>query len=166
MHGSSGRALVAAAVGLTLAALALPVRGQHVPVSDRSVSVGGGAAAALTFVVRNLRSDRGQVMGSLYDRPERWVREGDAVATCRVAIRAHEARCTFQNVRPGRYAFAFAHDEDGDGRFDRDVLGLPNEGYGFSNDVRPQMSVPSFQSASFQLGAHPVQRVVTTRYGI
>lgn len=120
----------------------------------------------VTFVVRGLRSDRGQVMGALFDRPERWVREGEEAASCRAAIRGRRARCTMQ-VRPGRYAFAFAHDEDGDGEFDRDFLGIPSEGYGFSNDVRPSLSLPSWQSAAFELPAAPSgELVVTTRYGI
>ncbi|WP_169791609.1 DUF2141 domain-containing protein [Sandaracinus amylolyticus] len=121
---------------------------------------------SLVFRVRGLRSDRGQVMGALFDRPERWVRAGEEVAACHVRIRGREARCEL-TVRPGRYAFAFAHDEDGDGRFDRDFLGIPQEGYGFSNNVRPSLSLPSFQSAAFAFREAPSgELVVTTRYGI
>ncbi|WP_236520083.1 DUF2141 domain-containing protein [Sandaracinus amylolyticus] len=123
-------------------------------------------ALALVFRVRGLRSDRGQVMGALFDRPERWVRAGEEVAACHVRIRGREARCEL-TARPGRYAFAFAHDEDGDGRFDRDFLGIPQEGYGFSNNVRPSLSLPSWQSAAFPLRETPSgELVVTTRYGI
>ena len=93
-------------------------------------------------------------MGALFDRPERWVRAGEEAATCRETIHGQEARCTM-SVRPGRYAFAFAHDEDGDGRFDRDFLGIPSEGYGFSNNVRPSLSLPSWQSAAFVVRPAP-----------
>lgn len=120
----------------------------------------------VTFVVRGLRNDRGRVMGALFDRPERWVRDGEEAANCRTSIRGGTARCAMQ-VRPGRYAFAFAHDEDGDGQFDRDFLGIPSEGYGFSNDVRPSLSLPSWQSAAFMVPETPSgQFVVTARYGI
>lgn len=121
---------------------------------------------SVTFRVRGLRNDRGAVMGALFDRPERWVRAGEEVAACRVSIRGREARCAM-NVRPGRYAFAFAHDEDGDGEFDRDFLGIPSEGYGFSNNVRPSLSLPSWQSAAFLVRPAPSGDIVlTTRYGI
>ncbi|MDQ3031936.1 MAG: DUF2141 domain-containing protein [Myxococcota bacterium] len=125
------------------------------------------AARSVTFVVRNLRNDSGRVMGALFDRPERWVREGEEIAACRTGIRGRQARCTMQ-VPPGRYAFAFAHDEDGDGQFDRDFLGIPSEGYGFSNDVRPSLSLPSWQSAAFQVPQTPsgAEIVVNARYGI
>lgn len=121
---------------------------------------------SVVFRVRGLRNDRGRIMGALFDRPERWVRPGEEVAECHASIRARVARCELE-VRPGRYAFAFAHDEDGDGRFDRDFLGIPSEGYGFSNDVRPSLSLPSWQSAAFELREAPSgELVVTARYGI
>jgi uncharacterized protein (DUF2141 family) len=154
---------VAVAIGTTVA-----------PASSapRDGARGGGPrdreeARSITFVVRNLRNDQGRVMGALFDRPERWVREGEEVATCRAEIRARRARCVMQ-VRPGRYAFAFAHDEDADGQFDRDFLGLPSEGYGFSNDVRPSLSLPSWHSAAFEVPQTPSGGaiVVTARYGI
>jgi uncharacterized protein (DUF2141 family) len=146
-----------------LAIATTTVRGQ-----DGAAGLGRPAPApGVSFVVRGLRSDVGQVMGALFDRPERWVRDGEEAATCRTTIRHGVARCAFTNVRPGRYAFAFAHDEDLDGQFDRDVLGIPREGYGFSNDVRPALSLPSWQSAAFLVApAEPAEHVVTTRYGI
>ena len=41
------------------------------------------------------------------------------------------------------------HDQNGNGKFDRTLIGLPEEGYMFSNNVRPFLSAPSFASAGF-----------------
>ena len=68
--------------------------------------------------------------------------------------------------RAGRYAFAFLHDEDDNGRMNSDLIGLPQEGFGFSNDVRAGLGgAPSFESASFAVEA-PVTKTSTTRYGL
>lgn len=161
---TKGHAEVAFAAVISLACvLAIPnARGQT---AARTSLHSGGASHVVTFVVRGLRSDRGRVLGGLFDRPERWVREGQAVATCRTSIRAGHARCAMR-VPGGRYAFAFAHDEDDNGQLNRDFFGIPSEGYGFSNDVRPALSLPSWQSAAFVVpGPVGGERVITARYG-
>ncbi len=154
---TKGRAAVAFAALISLACiLAIPSHRAHGQTES---------SHTITFIVRGLRSDRGQVLGGLFDRPERWVREGAAVATCRSSIHRGYARCVM-NVRPGRYAFAFAHDEDDNGQLNRDFFGIPSEGYGFSNDVRPTLSLPSWQSAAFMVPGSPSgERVITARYG-
>jgi uncharacterized protein (DUF2141 family) len=161
---SRAGAVVAAAIATTLTLASGSAVGQSLAAR---LARPAPEARSVTFVVRNLRNDQGRVMGALFDRPERWVREGEEVATCRAEIRGRRARCVMQ-VRPGRYAFAFAHDEDADGQFDRDFLGLPSEGYGFSNDVRPSLSLPSWHSAAFEVPQTPSggDLVVTARYGI
>ena len=169
MGGNEG-ARAGVAMGLAIATVLTLGAGSAVgqPIASRIAPrpAPRSESVSVVFRVRGLRNDRGQVLGALFDRPEHWVRSGHESASCQARIRGREARCTKQ-VRPGRYAFAFAHDEDGDGDFDRDFLGIPSEGYGFSNDVRPSLSLPSWSSAAFELRAAPSgELVVTTRYGI
>ena len=161
---SRAGAAVAVAIAMTLTLASGSAVGQTIATR---LARPAPEARSVTFVVRNLRNDSGRVMGALFDSPQRWVREGEEVAACRTSIRGRQARCVMQ-VPPGRYAFAFAHDEDGDGQFDRDFLGIPSEGYGFSNDVRPSLSLPSWQSAAFVVPQTPSggEIVVTARYGI
>ena len=124
-------------------------------------------ANTLVFTVRGLRSDVGTLAGGIYSDPRVWTREGGQVATCRAPIHQGVARCVIQAPGPGTYAFAFLHDEDGDGRMRLDSIGIPQEGYGFSNDARPGLSAPSFQSAAIVLAAGArLERTVTARYGI
>lgn len=173
--GGKNQAGAGLAIGLVVAALLVvcsalsggsSAAGQPIASSIASRPAPVRERVSVVFRVHGLRSDRGQIMGALYDSPQHWVRAGEHAADCRAEIRARVARCEMQ-VRPGRYAFAFAHDEDGDGELDRDFLGIPSEGYGFSNDVRPALSLPSWQSAAFDVREVPSgERVVTARYGI
>lgn len=126
----------------------------------RAAGIGSGRTIVVT--VARLRNDSGRWMGGLYRSPEVWLAEDHADADCRASIRGGRARCVFQNVPPGPVAFAGMHDEDGDGEFDRDMLGLPSEGYAFSNDVREPFGPPSFRAAAFATDT----LVVHARYGI
>lgn len=122
----------------------------------------------LVFVIRGLRSDRGFVGGGIYADPHVWTQRGGQVATCHVPIRSGTARCVIHAPGPGRYAFAFMHDEDGNGVMNTDALGLPQEGYGFGNDARGTLGAPSFDSASVELASSGSsnEHVVTARYGL
>jgi uncharacterized protein (DUF2141 family) len=51
-----------------------------------------------------------------------------------------------RNVKPGAYSIAVFHDTNGNGKLDRSFIGLPNEPYGFSNDVG-RRGPPDFEAA-------------------
>lgn len=123
----------------------------------------GGTVA---FEVDALRSDQGEVRGALFASRDGWTEEGRQIATCRGRVHDHVARCVFEEVPPGDYAFAFLHDEDDDGQLDRDWIGIPEEGFGFSNDARPGLGAPSFESARFSHDGRQTDLVVHARYGL
>ena len=97
-----------------------------------------GAAGATGLAVEVERVDpagRGRLAVWLYASAEEW----DAPARppraqARHAGGARQARFVFDNLPPGEYAVMVLHDLDGNGRFDRNALGIPRDGYGFSNN--------------------------------
>jgi len=115
----------------------------------------GGAQAGetLVFVVEGLRTSGGTLRGGIYASADRWTEVGGQVAVCTAPVRGGTARCVLHAPGPGTYAFAYYHDADDDRVLDRDLAGIPQEAYGFSNDVRPLFGPPSFSSASFRVGA-------------
>lgn len=60
---------------------------------------------------------------------------------------------TVPDVPPGRYAAQAYHDANGNGKADRNFVGMPTELVGFSNDVRVHFSPPRFDDAAFAHGA-------------
>ena len=59
----------------------------------------------------------------------------------------------FPNTPAGTYAVKVFHDEDDNGTLDTNWMGIPKEPYGFSNDAMGTFGPPSFQQASFKVGA-------------
>jgi len=116
--------------------------------------------------VESLRSDRGEVRGALYASSDGWTNEGRQIATCVARVTHRESRCVFENVPPGTYAIALLHDENGDGRMDRDLFGFPQEGFAFSNDASPGLGPPSFQSAHFVHRQENTILHMHARYGL
>jgi uncharacterized protein (DUF2141 family) len=107
-------------------------------------------AAELTVTVDNLRNDKGDVRLSAYASAAEWP-DNSAAANDKVEP-AQKGSVVFHfDLPPGIYAIACFHDENANGQFDQNFLGIPQEGYGFSNNLHPFFRAPSFESASFVL---------------
>ncbi len=120
---------------------------------------------SVVAVVTGLRG-RGVVEAGLFADGGSWLRVGRERATCRVPARRGSVTCDFGPLPAGRYAIALQHDENGDGRLGRNALGIPTEGWGFSNDARPGLGPPSFASATFTHGAVPTRITISIHYGL
>jgi uncharacterized protein (DUF2141 family) len=65
----------------------------------------------------------------------------------------------FDNLPEGEYALAIYQDENRNKILDKNLLGIPTEIYGFSNNARRNFSAPSFQEAKFKLNKDLQQTV-------
>ena len=108
------------------------------------------SAESIAVEIAGVRSDSGLVRIALFDRPENFP-SGEQVAGLDVVAKAGNVEALFDQVPPGRYAIAFFHDENGDGKFDTTLIGLPAEGYGFSNDAPVRFGPPSFEDAAIEV---------------
>ena len=79
-------------------------------------------------------------------------------------FRKARARCDFEEVPPGTYAMAVVHDENMNGKLDTGLLGIPTEGYGFSNDAKALFSAPSFADASFRYDGGSIDLTMSLHY--
>ena len=58
---------------------------------------------------------------------------------------------TFKDIPDGEYAISLFHDQNLNGKFDKNFLRIPKEGYAFSNNVRPAFRAAKFSEANFLL---------------
>ncbi len=110
-------------------------------------------AAELSVRIEGLRNAQGIVSVCVTAKADAFPGcDGDPAAR-RQSVRASEAArpVVFQNLAPGTYAVAALHDENADGRLDTNVLGIPTEGIGVSNDALPAFSAPRFRDAAVRL---------------
>ena len=140
------------------------------------VSCFGVVASDLRVAIRGVRSSSGTLMVGLYDS-EGHFRSAIAQAgnlglvidrsrLVGIAMRAIAGTqsVVFTELRPGAYAVITFHDENDDRKLDKNALGLPTEGYGFSNDAEGFLAAPSFKDAAVMLGGHDRAIAITLRY--
>lgn len=71
----------------------------------------------------------------------------------------------FDNVREGFYAVSVIHDTNENGELDKTKLGIPREGFAFSNNTMGKKGPPAFQKAKFEVkGAGVIKQELTMRY--
>lgn len=109
-------------------------------------------AADLEVVVTNIRIATGFVRLGLYDNPKLFPKRRGTIGGGDVKVNGNTATYTFRNLKPGAYAVAIYHDANSNRRFDK-TLGIPAEGFAFSNNARPRLSAPSFKRAAVTVTA-------------
>jgi uncharacterized protein (DUF2141 family) len=123
----------------------------------------GALAAELVITVDRIRSDKGDIFVAVYAGPAEWPDKSVLANTQKQ--RAERGGVVFRlDLPPGIYAANGFHDENGNGKFDINFLGIPLEGYMFSNNVMPFLSAPSFASASFKLPIEGTSIAMRVRY--
>ncbi len=106
------------------------------------------AKATIDANIANLRNDHGQVICTLFNSPDGFPDHSKNAVTIAVVIKDTRATCRFKNVPYGTYAIVSFHDENHDGKFNQNWLGMPQEGFGFS-DNPSVLKKPSFDDAKF-----------------
>lgn len=116
--------------------------------------------------ILNIKNSTGSVACALFESPVGFPADYMRQATniMSLKIRNTSARCDFVGVAAGTYALAIIHDENMNGKLDTNVLGIPSEGYGFSNDATGIMGAPSFSAASFAYNGENLDLEISLKY--
>jgi uncharacterized protein (DUF2141 family) len=131
---------------------------------------GGVAALAqgsgdLKVEVRGLRNSQGQIACSLYASAAGF--PGDLTKAARKAvapISGDTATCHFNGAAPGEYAVSVIHDENMNGKLDKNFIGMPTEGIAASNDPDAKFGPPKFDAAKFSYAGGAQTIVVHMHY--
>ena len=123
------------------------------------------SAQSSQLVVRidGLRSGDGVVRLGLFDSADDFPRGRPAIGQAIPAMTGSVV-AVFDDVSQGRYAIALYHDEDDNGEFTKNFLGLPLEGFGFSNDAPVGLGPPGFDTAAINVTGTVARTAISTRY--
>ena len=125
-------------------------------------------AAAATAVLRvraaDLRNERGTVRVGVFASAKGFPNKREAaVRWASVPADAADPAVTI-DLPPGRYAVVVVHDEDSDKKLDSNLVGVPTEGYGVTNNPKPRYRAATFREAAFDLGPDGAEQTVEIQY--
>jgi uncharacterized protein (DUF2141 family) len=123
------------------------------------------SAASLSVQVENLRNQDGNIIVALYDSASSFLdAERHVIIVEPQAARGDTMEVVFDGLPPGDYAAAAYHDENLSGEFDTNFLGIPLEGYGFTNGARAGLGPPDFEEAAVAVGTGSARTELALTY--
>jgi len=103
----------------------------------------------LTVAVSGLKNNSGTVKVGLYNSDGTFLKTTyKSVAS---KIKDNKAMVTFDNLPAGEYAISTYHDENNNGKLDKNMMGIPSEDYAASNNAKGFMGPPAYKDAKFVL---------------
>jgi uncharacterized protein (DUF2141 family) len=121
--------------------------------------------APVTVELVGFRSARGKVRLALYRSKDGFPTDlSKATRVDEAAVTGKRVVVTLEGLEPGIWAIAAYHDENGNGELDTNVVGIPTEGLGVSNDAKGSFGPPKFEGARFELDGTPRRLRITIRY--
>lgn len=147
-----------AALALLGALIAMPALAD-----DGCEGVHAAGTSKLTVHVVGVRSTQGNVTITLYpDNKRKFLAKSGKMLRVRVPAASTVRACVW--LSPANYAVAVYHDADGDHDFDRTMVGMPAEGFGFSNNPDTRIGLPPLSAVRFKLSAGDGSVTIQMRY--
>lgn len=128
--------------------------------ANPAASLGIGSVDVHVIMLRN---GHGQVICTLFNPSDQFPDKSHKGMTIAVPIQGNQATCAFKHVPYGDYAIVAFHDENRDGEFNQNWLGMPKEGFGFSNNPGT-LKKPVFSDARFTVDQPVVHITIRLNY--
>jgi uncharacterized protein (DUF2141 family) len=120
------------------------------------------AQSQLEVVVSNVKNNEGTIRVGIFRDQETFLKK--AVYGKVVNAEIERTIVLFDDMPPGKYSVSIIHDENGNEELDTNLLGVPKEGIGFSNDARGSFGPPSFEKTTITVETGKRTITILMRY--
>ena len=137
------------------------------------VQAGGGGntddkkVGGIHVVVKNLKSAKGQLLVAVFNSKSGFPDDASK-AYWKKKAKLDKAQYDFviPHLPPGNYAVVVVHDEDGDGKMQKSIIGMPKEGVGISRcgSKIEMMKKPNYQESAIMVENQVVKESLRINY--
>ena len=122
-------------------------------------------AGELTVTVTNIKSSEGKIRVAVTTEENFLQNTNLTAATEKQASESEGGKLsvTFDEIANGEYAVQVLHDENENGKMDRNMMRMPKEPFGFSNDAPIRMGPPKWDDAKIEVTDKPLAIDITLR---
>jgi uncharacterized protein (DUF2141 family) len=101
--------------------------------------------------IDGFRNQKGDAGVTVFTSPDGWPENNDKAFMHSGHPFTGDKTTVELQLPAGRYAIAVIHDENSNHKLDRNMIGIPKEGFGFANNPKVTLSAPSFDKAAMQV---------------
>ena len=105
-------------------------------------------AATVIVTITGLPSAQGQVKLAMFNSADSWLGDQPRLKAT-LDVQAQTISWKVTDIPFGEYGVAVFHDENKNGKMDKNFIGIPQEAYGFSNNQRVTFGPPKWEKAKF-----------------
>ncbi|HEY2584800.1 MAG TPA: DUF2141 domain-containing protein [Tepidisphaeraceae bacterium] len=130
-------------------------------------ALGAGPApqtAKLTITVGGLRNHKGQLIFGVFKSADGFPTVSSKSVDWQIKPADAEKVVFTVMLPPGQYGASVLHDENKNGQMDKDLLGIPLEGYGVTNNPKPALRAATFDEARFTLPPEGASLTISIQY--
>jgi uncharacterized protein (DUF2141 family) len=123
------------------------------------VSMAYAQMGTINVEISGVEDPKGLMSIGLYSKEKGFPDDGKEYKGTDVKVTGQTVVYTFKDVPFGTYAIAVFHDTNSNGKLDKNFLGIPKEGYAFSNNVFGTFGPPAFKDAFFGLAGSKMIKI-------
>ena len=120
------------------------------------------AQNTIEVTVKNIKAVKGTIRVGLFNSESSFLK--DAIDGRIVKVTASEVTVTFENLKPGEYAVSVVHDENENGELDKNMMGIPKEGFAFGNNATGMFGPPDVSKAKVTVDGKSIKQVINLNY--
>jgi uncharacterized protein (DUF2141 family) len=124
----------------------------------------GPAAAQLTIHVTGLRNHKGQLIFGVFKSADGFPSEPGKSVNWQIKNADADAITFAVSLAPGVYGASVLHDENRNLKMDKTIAGVPEEGYGVTNNPKPAFRAATFQESTFTLPPEGANLTISLQY--
>ena len=123
------------------------------------------SAASVKFNITQTMNKKGKVYIAIFDDARYFPDNASRAIVSKIVevTTAESSKEVFVELPVGNYAVSFFLDENGNGKMDKNFVGIPKERFGFSNNPRILTGPPNFAEAEIEVTAKKQQNVFTLK---
>lgn len=111
--------------------------------------------------VEGLKETSGNLSAMIFNKEEGFPDQKEhAYSWKEVKVVNNQPTIEFANLPPGKYAISLIHDVNSNKDLDRNMIGIPLEPFGFSNNKSILLGLPKFEDAAIDVKTEQVESVI------
>ncbi|MDR9417463.1 DUF2141 domain-containing protein [Gracilimonas sp.] len=111
--------------------------------------------------INNIPKVEGEVRVAVFDSKENYDSKENPLHAFVLTVEGDSLTWKHDELPYGEYAIAVYHDENENGELDTNLLGIPKEAYGFSNNARGRFGPASWKDAVFEISESRTTHQIT-----
>ena len=108
-------------------------------------------ARSIIIHFTNSHYTSGDIAIAVFNNPDGFPSKGSILNTTFAVNGKSDTVTTTLDLEDGHYAIAFFLDENGNSKLDKNLIGIPKERFGFSNNPRILTGPPSFNESEIEV---------------